>query len=155
MDSIPHTVEYTIILPESLFDKIRDFQKYLSNACHLEWKLGETMILVLRYAIKDFDKISYYHLEVVKSYFAQKPDLLDEIYLNTIRSSHTGRNLCTVWNGLIFNSIYDHLLPYTGNLLRNDFCVWYWFISMNKWQYLWLGIMFAMSVGLRLWVLNF
>jgi len=96
VESIKHTVEYTIILPDYLLDEIRDFQKYLSNACHFEWELDETVILLLRYAIKDFDKIHDYHLEVVKSYFAQKLDLLDKIYLNTIRSSHNGRNLCTV-----------------------------------------------------------
>jgi hypothetical protein len=96
MDSIPHTIEYTIILPESLISKIIDFQEYASNAYHTEWELDEIMTLLLKYAIKDFDKINDYHLEILKSYFAQKLDLLDDIYLNTIRSSHIAKNLCTV-----------------------------------------------------------
>jgi len=96
MGNIPHTIECTIILPEPLLDEIRDFQEYLSNAYHFEWELGEVMTLLLSFAVKDFDKISDSHLEVVKSYFAQKLDILDKIYLNTIQSAHTGRNLCTV-----------------------------------------------------------
>jgi len=96
VESIKHTVEYTIILPDYILDEIRDFQKYLSNACYFEWELDEAITLLLRYVIKDFDKIHDYHLEVVKSYFAQKQDLLDKIYLNTIRSSYAGRNLWTV-----------------------------------------------------------
>ena len=96
MESIKHTVEYIIILPDYILDEIRDFQKYLSTACYFEWDLDEAMILLLRYVIRDFDKIRDYHLEVVKSYFAQKQDLLDKIYLNTIRSSYNGRNLRTV-----------------------------------------------------------
>lgn len=96
MASIPHAIEYTIILPESLIVKIRDFQEYASNTYHIEWELGEIMTLLLKYTIRDFDKISDDHLEILESYFAQKLDLLDDIYLNTIRSSHIAKNLCTV-----------------------------------------------------------
>lgn len=96
MERIKPTVECTIILPESLINEIREFQKYISDTFGKKWEFGETITLLLRYAIKDFDKISQVHLEILEPYFAQKLNLLDDIYLNAIRSSYSGRALCTV-----------------------------------------------------------
>ncbi|MFB5598149.1 MAG: hypothetical protein ACE5RJ_03935 [Nitrosopumilaceae archaeon] len=96
MESTTSTREYTIILPEPLLAKIRDFQEYISYAFNSKLEFDEIMTLLLRYTIKDFDKINDHHLAILKSYFAQKQDLLDDIYLNTIRSSHIASNLCTV-----------------------------------------------------------
>ena len=90
------TEECTIILSKLLLDEIRKFQKFISENSNTTWELGDVIALLLRYAINDLDKVSNAHLETIEYYFGQKLNLLDEIYLNTVKSLYTSDSLCTV-----------------------------------------------------------
>ncbi len=82
-------------MPEAVVKEIEKFQIYVKEFFGRRWEFEEIMTLLLRYSIKDFDSLTTMQVVILKSYFSQKTDMLDEFYLNTIRSSYSGKTLCT------------------------------------------------------------